>query len=90
MSHMGQSLHGEPTVAELVRYQMLIDGALADASDGQRFDSVNPHDGLAWATIPEATSDDVDRAVRAAHRAQSGRTLGVSDTQPTRQVSLAN
>ena len=71
MSHMGQSLHGEPTVAELVRYQMLIDGAWVDASDGQRFDSVNPHDGLAWATIPEATSDDVDRAVRAAHRAQS-------------------
>lgn len=48
---------------------MLIDGEWVDASDGACFDSVNPSTGETWCQIPEATADDVDRAVRAAHRA---------------------
>ena len=56
-------------MTELARYQMLIDGKWLDAEDGQRFESFNPATGEAWATIPEATANDVDRAVRAAHRA---------------------
>jgi aldehyde dehydrogenase (NAD+) len=48
---------------------MLIDGAWAEASDGAAFDSVNPTTGGVWARIPEATAQDVDRAVQAAHRA---------------------
>ena len=51
------------------RYQMLIDGHWVDAADGQTFESFNPANGEAWADIPEATADDVDRAVKAAHRA---------------------
>ena len=50
-------------------YQMLIDGAWTAASDGGAFDSVNPSTGAVWARMPEATADDVDRAVRAAHTA---------------------
>ena len=50
-------------------YQMLIDGCWTDAADGGRFDTVDPATGRAWATAPEATAEDVDRAVRAAHRA---------------------
>ena len=50
-------------------YQMLIDGAWVDASDGGTFTTSNPATGEIWATVPEATADDVDRAVRAAHRA---------------------
>ena len=50
-------------------YQMLIDGAWVDALDGGRFDSINPATGEVWADMPEATAEDVDRAVRAAHRA---------------------
>ncbi|MEM6618717.1 MAG: aldehyde dehydrogenase [Pseudomonadota bacterium] len=50
-------------------YQMLIDGAWADASDGGRFESFDPATGDPWATAPEATAADVDRAVRAAHAA---------------------
>ncbi|MFT6024968.1 MAG: acyl-CoA reductase-like NAD-dependent aldehyde dehydrogenase [Ascidiaceihabitans sp.] len=53
-------------------YQMLIDGTWVDASDGARFDSVNPATGTPWATIPEATSADADRAVRAADAALNG------------------
>ena len=55
----------------LTPYQMLIDGEWVDAGDGKTFDSLNPATGEAWATIPEATAEDVDRAVKAAYRAFS-------------------
>ena len=44
---------------------MLINGEWCQASDGGQFD-INPADGKPWALIPDATADDVDRAVRAA------------------------
>jgi acyl-CoA reductase-like NAD-dependent aldehyde dehydrogenase len=53
----------------LQRYRMLIDGEWVEASDGGFFESINPTTGEAWCTIPEATANDVDRAVRAADRA---------------------
>ena len=60
-----------PAVTMLRRCRMLIDGEWVAASDGASFDSVNPATGQVWAEVPEATADDVDRAVRAAHRAFS-------------------
>lgn len=56
-------------MAEVKDYKMLIDGAWVGASDGKMFDSVSPIDGKVWARVPEARAEDVDRAVRAAHRA---------------------
>lgn len=53
----------------ITQYQMLIDGEWVSASDGGTFDSRNPATGQVWARMPEATADDVDRAVQAAHRA---------------------
>ena len=53
-------------------YQMLINGAWVDASDGAIFKSVNPATGAVWATVPEATAKDVDTAVRAAAAALDG------------------
>ena len=50
-------------------YQLFIDGALADPSSGQWFDSVNPYTGEVWARIPRADASDVERAVLAAERA---------------------
>ncbi|WP_255699985.1 aldehyde dehydrogenase [Jiella avicenniae] len=50
-------------------YQMYIDGAFCEASDGRRFTSTNPASEEEWATFPEATAEDVDRAVKAAHAA---------------------
>ena len=52
-------------------YQMLIDGEWVRASDGGTFVSCNPSTGKPWAKIPEATEDDVNRAVEAAHKAFS-------------------
>ena len=56
-------------MAELQKFDMLIDGQWVGASNGARFDSIDPASGIAWASIPEATADDVDRAVHAADRA---------------------
>lgn len=55
----------------LQRYRMLIDGQWLDAADGRVFPSLNPATGEAWAEVPEATAEDVDRAVKAADRAFS-------------------
>lgn len=53
-------------MATIENYQMLINGAWVDASDGRTFDSMNPTTGEVWARIPQATEADVDAAVRAA------------------------
>jgi (Z)-2-((N-methylformamido)methylene)-5-hydroxybutyrolactone dehydrogenase len=56
-------------MTEVRTYRMLIDGEWVDASNGGLFDSINPTTGQVWSRVPEATAEDVDRAVRAAHRA---------------------
>jgi len=56
-------------MVEIRTYQMFIDGEWVDASDGGTFDSVNPTTGQTWSRVPEATEQDVDRAVRTAHEA---------------------
>ena len=58
-------------MTNIKQYKMLIDGAWVGASDGKAFESVNPTTCQVWAMIPEATAEDVDRAVRAADRAFS-------------------
>ncbi|WP_317057414.1 aldehyde dehydrogenase [Roseovarius rhodophyticola] len=50
-------------------YSMLIGGAWAQASDGGTFETFNPATGAVWARVPEATAEDVDRAVQVAHAA---------------------
>ncbi|WP_397543378.1 aldehyde dehydrogenase [Roseovarius salis] len=50
-------------------YRMLIGGEWVEASDGGTFGTVNPATGETWATVPEATAEDIDRAVRTAHAA---------------------
>ena len=57
------------TTATLARYQMFIGGQWVDASSGDHFESDDPFLGEPWALIPRGTAEDVDRAVRAAHRA---------------------
>ena len=56
-------------MAKLKRYKMYIDGQWVDAEGGKTFESVNPATGATWAEIPAASEADVDRAVKAAHRA---------------------
>ncbi|MFN8217833.1 MAG: aldehyde dehydrogenase family protein [Solirubrobacterales bacterium] len=53
-------------------YAMLIGGEWVTAAAGGERDSVDPANGLPWATVPEAGAEDVDRAVAAARQALRG------------------
>jgi len=53
----------------LQRFEHYIDGQFE--SGGEQFESLDPASGQAWALMPRAQASDVDRAVRAAHRAFS-------------------
>lgn len=50
-------------------FQMYIAGEWREAAGGAWIDSKNPYTGEVWARIPRAGAQDVDEAVRAAHRA---------------------
>ena len=50
-------------------YPMYIDGHAVEAVSGQWFDSDNPFTAEPWARVAQGGAEDVDRAVRAAHRA---------------------
>ena len=54
---------------EFTTLRMVIGGETVDASDGQRFDVVNPATGGVIATAPQGGKVDVDRAVAAAQAA---------------------
>ena len=53
------------------RFQHYIDGQFEDGGKG--FASLDPSSGTTWATMPDASAADVDRAVKAAHRMLSNR-----------------
>jgi len=55
--------------ASLTKYQTVIGGGWTDAASGEFFETDNPYTGKPWALIPRCAADDVDRAVRAAHKA---------------------
>ncbi len=59
-------------MSALTSYNMLIDGAWVPASDGGTFTCFDPANGETWCSVPEATAEDVDRAVRAADAALDG------------------
>jgi acyl-CoA reductase-like NAD-dependent aldehyde dehydrogenase len=60
------------TNTDLPRYQHVIDGRRVEAASGQRYDSVDPYLGMAWASAADGDAADVDLAVAAARRALGG------------------
>ena len=50
-----------------VHYKMFINGIWQDASDGKRFDSINPTTEKPWCSVPESTEEDINSAVESAH-----------------------
>ena len=53
----------------LPRFSCFIDGAFVETAG--TFESIDPSSGKPWAIMPAASEADIDRAVRAAHRALS-------------------
>ena len=68
---MGISRRRISEMRDIKNYQMLINGDWVDASDGEVFESINPSTQTVWSRVPEATEEDVNRAVSAAHIAFS-------------------
>ena len=59
--------------------KLFIDGAYTDGTGSERFDIISPVTGEQIAALPVPTSDDLDRAVAAANRAQrEWRKVGVA------------
>ncbi len=52
-------------------YGLFVDGAFVDPADGRSFKTVSPATEEVLAEVAEASAEDVDRAVRAARRAQT-------------------
>ena len=51
------------------KYQLFIDGKWKDSSTGETFPAVNPFNQEVWASIPQASEDDVAAAIAAARKA---------------------
>jgi aminobutyraldehyde dehydrogenase len=51
------------------KHQNLIGGEWVDSAGGETMEVLNPATGEVIAEVPAATSEDVDRAVQAAHKA---------------------
>ena len=59
----------EERLLEQDRLKMYIGGKWVEASTGHTLDSVNPYRQKVWATVPDASADDVKAAVTAARDA---------------------
>jgi len=56
-------------MSKLKNYKMFIDGSWVESESKKTFETLNPENNEPWATVPEATAKDVDKAVNAAQKA---------------------
>ena len=59
-------------MSKLKHYKMYIDGEWIDSESKKTFETLNPENNEPWATVPEASAKDVDKAVKAAQKAFEG------------------
>ena len=50
-------------MTKLKQYKMFIDGEWGDSDTKKTFETLNPENNKPWAVVPEASANDVDRAV---------------------------
>jgi (Z)-2-((N-methylformamido)methylene)-5-hydroxybutyrolactone dehydrogenase len=59
-------------MTKLKQYKMFINGEWVDSESKKTFETLNPETNKPWATVPEASAKDVDKAVNAAQEAFEG------------------
>ena len=59
-------------MTKLKEYKMYIDGLWIDAENKKTFKTLNPESNEPWAMVPEASANDVNKAVEAAQKAFEG------------------
>ncbi len=57
---------------ELPKYELYVAGGSFPPANGRFYETVDPYTGRAWARVPDADEQDVDRAVGAARAALDG------------------
>ena len=57
---------------ELKKYKMFINGEWVNSDTEKTFETLNPENNKPWAVVPEASANDVDKAVKAAQNAFDG------------------
>ena len=60
-------------MTKLKEYKMFIDGEWLDSESKKKFETLNPENNEPWAAVPEASTKDVDKAVKAAQKAFEGK-----------------
>ena len=56
-------------MTKIKNFKMFINGQWVDSETGKTIETLNPENNEVWATVPEASAKDVDKAVRAAQNA---------------------
>ena len=56
-------------MTKIKNFKMFINGQWVDSETGHTIETLNPENNEVWATVPEASAKDVDKAVRAAQNA---------------------
>jgi aldehyde dehydrogenase (NAD+)/betaine-aldehyde dehydrogenase len=59
-------------MSEIKNFKMYINGEWVESSSGKKIETLNPETNKVWATVPEASEADVDKAVKAAQKAFEG------------------
>ena len=56
-------------MTKIQNFKMYIDGQWVESESGKTIETLNPENNEVWATVPEASVKDVDKAVKAAQNA---------------------
>ena len=56
-------------MTKIQNFKMFINGQWVDSESGKKIETLNPENNEVWATVPEANTKDVDKAVKAAQNA---------------------
>ena len=56
-------------MTKIKNFKMYIDGQWVDSETGKTIETLNPENNEVWATVPEASVEDVNKAVKAAQSA---------------------
>ena len=59
-------------MTELKKYKMFINGEWINSESKKTFETLNPENNEPWAIVPEASANDVNKAVEAAQKAFDG------------------
>jgi aldehyde dehydrogenase (NAD+)/betaine-aldehyde dehydrogenase len=51
-------------MSEIKNFKMYINGEWVESSSGKKIETLNPETNKVWATVPEASEADVDKAVK--------------------------